>query len=135
MRSLGAHPHQANTNTAARQSGELDAVVVSTDSTEYAQLAAYYGAEAPFLRPAALATATSPAIDWVSHALRSLAEAGREFACFGILRPASPFRSAATVQRAWRMFAADAAADSLRAVEKCAQHPGKMWVTRSGRLL
>ena len=25
--------------------------------------------------------------------------------------------------------------DSLRAVEKCSQHPGKMWVVRGGRLL
>ena len=135
VRRLGAHPLLAYTIAAARQSGVFDAVVVSTDSTEYAQLAEYYGAEVPFLRPAALAAATSPDIDWVRHALRSLAEAGREFACFSILRPTSPFRTAATIQRAWRMFAADAAADSLRAVEKCAQHPGKMWVTRSGRLL
>lgn len=135
IRRLGAHPLLAYTIAAARQSGVFDAVVVSTDSRDYARIAEHYGAEAPFLRPAEFAGATSPDIDWVRHALSSLAAAGREFDCFSILRPTSPFRGAATLQRAWRMFGADAAADSLRAVEKCAQHPGKMWVARGGRLL
>lgn len=135
VRRLGAHPLLAYTIAAARQSEVFAAVVVSTDSGDYARLAEYYGAEAPFLRPAEFAGPTSPDIDWVRHALQSLAEAGRTFDSFSILRPTSPFRSAATIQRAWRMFAADPSADSLRAVEKCAQHPGKMWVARGGRLL
>lgn len=135
VRRLGAHPLIAYTIAAARQSGVFDAVVVSTDSRSYAQLAEYYGAEAPFLRPAEYAGATSPDIEWVSHALEALSAAGRTYDCFSILRPTSPFRTAATLQRAWQVFCADGAADSLRAVEKCAQHPGKMWIARGGRLL
>lgn len=135
IRRLGAHPLLAYTIAAARQSAVFDAVVVSTDSRDYAHLAEYYGAEAPFLRPSEFSGATSPDIEWVRHALDALASAGREFDCFSILRPTSPFRMAATIQRAWQMFSADSSADSLRAVEKCAQHPGKMWVARGGRLL
>lgn len=135
VRRLGAHPLLAYTIAAARQSGVFAAVVVSTDNPDYAQLAEHYGAEVPFLRPAEFAGASSPDIEWVRHALQSLAAAGREFDCFGILRPTSPFRDAAVIQRAWKMFVSDAAADSLRAVERCAQHPGKMWVERGGRLL
>lgn len=135
VRRLGAHPLLAYTIAAARQSGIFAAVVVSTDSDDYARLAEYYGAEAPFRRPTEFAGPTSPDIDWVRHALETLAAAGRSYDCFSILRPTSPFRSAATIQRAWRMFSADRGADSLRAVEKCAQHPGKMWVARGGRLL
>lgn len=135
IRRLGAHPLMAYTIAAARESGVFDAVVVSTDSREYARLANYYGAETPFLRPAEFAGAISPDIDWVRHALQTLSAAGRQFDCFSILRPTSPFRTAATIQRAWQMFSVDGTADSLRAVEKCAQHPGKMWVTRGDRLL
>ena len=48
----------------------------------------------------------------------------------------SPFRKASTIRRAWERFlAAGEAVDSLRAVEKCAQHPGKMWIVRGDRML
>lgn len=40
---------------AARQSGLFDHILVSTDDKEIAETARQYGAEAPFLRPAALA--------------------------------------------------------------------------------
>ncbi len=51
---LGGHPLIAYTICAARESGVFGAVVVSTDSEEYAKIARYYGAEVPFLRPAEL---------------------------------------------------------------------------------
>ena len=59
---------------------------------------------------------------------------GRTWDCFSLLRPTSPFRSAATIRRAWELFLAQNGVDSLRAIEKCAQHPGKMWVVRGGRM-
>jgi CMP-N,N'-diacetyllegionaminic acid synthase len=36
--------------------------------------------------------------------------------------------------RAWQEFTADPQADSLRAVERCRQHPGKMWVVQGRRM-
>lgn len=48
--------------------------------------------------------------------------------------PTSPFRKATTIQRAWRQFVGDGKADSLRAVEKCGQHPGKMWKIEGSRM-
>jgi N-acylneuraminate cytidylyltransferase len=59
---------------------------------------------------------------------------GRAYDCFSILRPTSPFRRADTIRRAWRQFCGDPRADSLRAVERCRQHPGKMWVVRGARM-
>ena len=38
------------------------------------------------------------------------------------------------IRRAFARFAAQTGADSLRAVEKCTQHPGKMWVVRGDRM-
>ncbi len=135
IRDLGGHPVIAYSICAARQSGVFDAVVVCTDSEHYAGIARHYGAEVPFLRPDDISTATSPDIDFVEMALDRLAEAGREFDCFSILRPTSPFRKAATIGRAWAQFLAAEGVDSLRAVEKCRQHPGKRWVVRGRHMM
>lgn len=135
VRRLGSHPMIAYTIAAANESGIFDAIVVSTDSAEYAEIGKYYGAESPFLRPIDIAGATSPDIEWVIHALDGLEAAGRRYECFSILRPTSPFRQAATIRRAWESFSSETGADSLRAVEKCRQHPGKMWVIRGKRML
>ncbi len=134
IRSLAGHPVIAYTIAAAAQSGIFSTVVVSTDSEKYADVARYYGAEVPFLRPAEMAGDLSPDIEWVEHALKQLRDAGREYDCFSILRPTSPFRLPETIRRAWSEFLAEEGVDSLRAVEKCKQHPGKMWVLRGGRM-
>ena len=63
-----------------------------------------------------------------------LKRTGRVYDCFSILRPTSPFRLAGTIRRAWRAFTAESGVDSLRAVEKCSQHPGKMWVIQGRRM-
>jgi len=135
IRPLAGHPVIAYTIAAARQSGIFSAVIVSTDSEEYAKIARYYGAEVPFLRPTEIAGDVSPDIDWLEFTLRKLKEMGREYNCFSLLRPTSPFRLPETIQRAWHEFLAEEGVDSLRAVEKCKQHPGKMWVVRGKRML
>lgn len=135
IRRLAGHPLIAYSIAAARASGVFDAVVVSTDSPRYAEIARHYGAEVPALRPPALAADASPDIDWIESILRHLAAEGRTFDCFSILRPTSPFRLPQTIRRAWDAFLAETGVDSLRAVEKCKQHPGKMWVVRGKRML
>lgn len=136
LRPLGDHPLIAYTIAAARRSGVFARILVSTDDPRYAEVARHYGAEAPFLRPAAMAGATSPDIDWVRHALAWLRDDGATPEAFSILRPTSPCRTPSTIQRAWAAFVAGGACfDSLRAVERCRQHPGKMWIARDGRLL
>lgn len=134
IRVLGGHPLMAYTICAARQSGVFDSVIVSTDSEAYADIARHYGAEVPFLRDGDMSGDTSPDIEWVAATIDRLDKAGRPFDCFSILRPTSPFRKPETIQRAWRQFNAAEGIDSLRAVEKVTQHPGKMWVVRGGRM-
>jgi CMP-N,N'-diacetyllegionaminic acid synthase len=135
VRRLAGHPLLAYAIAGARDSGVFSAVVCSTESELYADIARHYGADVPCLRPAAMAGDVSPDIEWVEHMLGALAAEGRQFDCFSILRPTSPFRRGATVRRAWSQFTAASGIHSLRAVEKVAQHPGKMWVVRGGRLL
>jgi len=134
VRLLNGHPLIAYTIVPALESGVFESVMVSTDSEEIAAIARHYGAEVPFLRPAAYAGDTSPDIEWLEHALGELRRRGRVWDCFSLLRPTSPFRTTDTILRAWAMFTSQEGVDSLRAVEKCTQHPGKMWVVRGDRM-
>jgi N-acylneuraminate cytidylyltransferase len=134
IRMLGGHPTIAYTIVPALESKVFQSVIVSTDSEEVAAIARHYGAEVPFLRPAAFASDTSPDIEWLDHLLGELGQQGRRWDCFSLLRPTSPFRTADTIRRAWATFTAQDGVDSLRAIEPCAQHPGKMWVVRGNRM-
>lgn len=131
---LADHPLISYTIAAAQQSGVFADVIVSTDAERYADIARHYGAEVPFPRPTEIAGDTSPDIEWVEYTLERLRSEGRSYDCFSILRPTSPFRLPETIQRAQQAFASQKGVDSLRAVEKCAQHPGKMWVVRGRRM-
>jgi CMP-N,N'-diacetyllegionaminic acid synthase len=134
VRYLGDHPLLAYTIAAAIESGIYQDVIVSTDSEHYAEVANHYGAEVPFLRPVEIAGTTSPDIEWVAYTLDSLKQSGRSYDCFSILRPTSPFRQPETIRRAWGEFVGEQGVDSLRAVEKCSEHPGKMWVIQGTRM-
>jgi CMP-N-acetylneuraminic acid synthetase len=124
LRPLAGHPLIAYTIAAARESARFDGVLVSTDSEEIAEVARRYGADVPGLRPAELSTSTSPDVEWVELVMQD-----RDEELFSILRPTSPFRTAATISRALdRFLGLGDRIDSLRAVEPVRQHPGKMWV-------
>jgi CMP-N,N'-diacetyllegionaminic acid synthase len=126
---LAGHPLIAYAIAGAQAAGVFDAVVVSTDSEEIAEAARRYGAEITGLRPPDLSTSTSPDIDWILHTIAALDRSGRSYELFSILRPTSPFRTGATIRRAWdQLLALGERADSIRAVELARQHPGKMWV-------
>ncbi len=135
IRLLAGHPVMAYTIAAALDSGVFAAVMVSTDSDYYVGIARYYGAEVPFLRPPEFSGDLSPDIEWVEYTLKRLLDEGRAYDCFSILRPTNPFRLPETIRRAWQGFLAEEGVDSLRAVEKCRQHPGKMWVVRGKRMM
>jgi CMP-N,N'-diacetyllegionaminic acid synthase len=134
VRLLNGHPMLAYTIAAALESRVFEQVIVSTDSEEIAAVARHYGADVPFLRLTRHGSDTSPDIEWLEHALTQFKGQGQTWDCFALLRPTSPFRSAGTIRRAWAAFTSQEGADSLRAVEKCAQHPGKMWVVDGDRM-
>lgn len=135
VRELAGHPLLAYSVRSAIDSGVFDAVICATDDEQYAAVARHYGAEVPVLRPQTISGDKSPDIEWVSWMLDWLRETGRDYQAFSILRPTSPFRRAETIRRAWQAFLGDRHADSLRAVEPCKQHPGKMWVIRGRRMM
>lgn len=123
IRPLAGHPLIAYTIASALDAGIFADVVVSTDSPEIARVSQRYGANVVD-RPAELATETAPDIEWVLHVM-----ADRSEDAFAILRPTSPFRGAETIRRAWeRLLELRDRTDSVRAVERCRQHPAKMWL-------
>ena len=135
IRELNGHPLLAYTIILARLSGIFKDVIVSTENENYAEIAKHYGASVPFLRPAALAGDASRDVLWIDFTLRKLSDSNCKFDAFCILRPTSPFRTITMLQNAWRDFQVARNVDSLRAVQKCSEHPGKMWVVRHGKML
>ena len=133
VRRLAGHPLLAYAIETARQSEVFDRIVVSTDSERIAQVARWYGADVPFLRPPEYATSTSPDIEWISFTLPRLEE---HYDLFAIVRATNPFRGPDVVRRGLEQLLATPDADSIRAVELVKQHPGKMWVLDEvGRLM
>lgn len=136
IKALKGHPLIAYSIRAAIDSAIFDDVICVTDSEKYAAIARYYGAEVPSLRPKMTSGDKSPDIDWVQWILKFLESHNRSYKLFSILRPTSPFRLPSTIQAAFDLFNKEQPqADSLRAVQECKQHPGKMWVNRNNRLL
>ena len=129
IRPLAGHPLLAYAIETALQSGCFEHVVVSTDSEEIAEVARWYGADVPFLRPEAFATSTSPDIEWLAYTLENLTE---RYELFALIRATNPFRGPDAVRRGLEQLLATPEADSLRAVELVKQHPGKMWLLSDG---
>ena len=125
VRRLAGHPLLAYAIATARESGIAERIVCSTDSEEIADVARWYGADVPFLRPPEYATSTSPDIEWLRHTLAELPE---RYDLFALVRATNPFRGPDVLRRGLEQLLAAPQADSIRAVELVKQHPGKMWV-------
>jgi N-acylneuraminate cytidylyltransferase len=76
----------------------LDRVVVSSEDAEILAVARAWGAETPFVRPAGLASDTTPGVDPVLHALDELP--GYDYVV--LLQPTSPLRQAADIEACLR---------------------------------
>ena len=126
--SISNHPLIAYTISAAKECNIFDSIICVTDSEEYAKIEQHYGAEVPALRPASTAKSNSPDINWVKWIIKYLQQSNLDYDIFSILRPTNPLRTSNTITRAWNLFLNGGAnLHSLRAVELCKQHPGKMW--------
>lgn len=123
LATLGGHPLVGIAVAGAVHSGCFERVVVSTDSVEIAEVADRYGAEALW-RPSDYATATSPDIEWVNHAVKAIRWDGDAFA---ILRPTSPFRTVRLIERARVLLNVSPNIDSVRAMQPVRERPEKMW--------
>jgi CMP-N-acetylneuraminic acid synthetase len=94
IREIAGKPLIAWTIEAARTARGVDAVVVSTEDNEIAEVARAWGAEVPFLRPVGLAADETPGIDPVLHTITLLPQ----YDAVLLLQPTSPLRSSADIE-------------------------------------
>lgn len=133
IKELGGHPLLAYRAASVRSLAASEDVWISTDSRDYAEIAARYGVEAPFLRPADLASDAAPSDGLVLHAMKHAAGMGRRYAGIGLLQPTSPFVTPASLRRAAERLFSDDGADSVVAVREA--FPGTWYVQKAAARL
>ncbi|HEC12896.1 MAG TPA: acylneuraminate cytidylyltransferase family protein [Acidiferrobacteraceae bacterium] len=83
----------------------IDSLIVSTDSQEIADVASYWGGEAPFIRPADLALDSSPMLPVMQHALKWVEEkSGNKVDLLVLLDPTAPLRKVEDVEGAIKLL-------------------------------
>lgn len=92
VRLLAGRPLVQYSIESALRARRLARVVVTTESSEIAQIARRCGAEVPFTRPEELARDESPMLPVVQHAVRTLEAAGDRFDAICLLQPTCPLR-------------------------------------------
>jgi CMP-N-acetylneuraminic acid synthetase len=93
IRPLLGKPLIAHTIEQALALPQVDAVYVSTDDAEIAEVARQHGARVPFLRPAELATGTAPKIPVIEHLCAWVETHDGPFGRLVDLDPTSPLRT------------------------------------------
>lgn len=128
IRPLNGRPLIAYTLDAVRNSKLVTRAVVSTDDSAIASVVNRYGVELPFVRPASLATDTTPDLPVFQHCLEWLwlHENYRPDVVVH-LRPTAPLRRSDHIDQGIEMLMASSEADSVRSVTLARQHPLKMW--------
>lgn len=96
---FGGKPMIAWSIEAAMRSGCFDRIIVSTDDAEIADFAVALGAEAPFMRPAALSDDHTPTIPVIAHAIAWQQEHGETPSEACCIYATAPFITADDLQR------------------------------------
>ena len=131
IRCLRGYPLLAYSIAAAKLCPDITRIIVSTDSEKYAEIARYYGAETPFLRPAELAGDKSTDIEFMEHAICWLYENEHELPQYFMhLRPTYPLREQSVVNEAVNRIKADVTATSLRSAHPASNTPYKWFNLR-----
>ncbi|MGV8947226.1 MAG: cytidylyltransferase domain-containing protein [Lutibacter sp.] len=124
---LGGKPLIAYTIEAAKNAKGITKLILSSENDEIIKIAKDYGLEAPFKRPANLATDESPTILTVIHALDYYKEKGVEFDAVCILQVTNPFRTSEFIDQAISQFK-NAQTDSLISVLEVPHEYNPHWI-------
>jgi len=117
------------TAEAARQSGVVDRMVLSTDAEDVAEAGRLAGLEVPFMRPPELARDDTPMLPVLQHAIEMLSGAGWVPEFVVLLQPTSPLRRPEHVRRALTLLTASGA-DSVVTVVEVPKHFSPDYVMR-----
>jgi len=137
IKKLAGKPLIVYTIEAARKSGALDRIILSTDDEQIAKIGRKYGAEVPFMRPARLARDDTQHLPVLQHAVRWLKEKENYRPDFVmILQPTSPLRQPFHIKEAVELIK-KGKADSVLSVAKIPENfsPHKAMVVNDRGLL
>jgi CMP-N,N'-diacetyllegionaminic acid synthase len=99
MTAVGGHSLIARAARVIAALPWIDRALISTDEARYAEEACRHGLDAPFLRPAALASDTATGVDTWRHAWQAAeAHYAMRFDVSVYLQPTSPFRTPQQVE-------------------------------------
>jgi len=119
IRLLAGKPLIAYSIAAARLTNNIDRVLVTTDSGQYASIAREYGAEVPFLRPAEISSDNSGDYEFIKHALDWMRDnEGYQPEYIVHLRPTTPLREVSYIEPAIETIKKDNQATALRSLHE-----------------
>ena len=132
IKMLGNKALIAHTIEAARKSGLIERIIVSTDDADIARVAREHGAEV-VNRPKELAEDLTEDLPVFVYHLNELKKANDLPDMVVDLRATAPLRQANRIREGIELLAkaGKGKADSVRAVSKAAKHPHKMWTLQA----
>lgn len=119
-----AKPLLQYTFEAAKESGALNNIMISSEDDEILHFAQLHGIDTRYRRPQALATDQASTADVVLDVLAWLEQMGELPDVLVLLQPTSPLRSAEDINRAVQRFI-ELGVDSMVSVHKMVEHPFK----------
>ena len=98
IKKLNKLPLVAHTIQDAKNSKQINRIIVSTDNKKIAEISRKYGAETPFLRPKSFSKNSSSTLDVVQHTIQFLKKVENYTPdIVTILLPTSPFRASTLI--------------------------------------
>jgi CMP-N,N'-diacetyllegionaminic acid synthase len=136
IRILAGLPLIGHSIAAARQSGVIERIVLTTDDPGIAEIGRGLGADVPFRRPPELAQDDTPMLPVLQHAVNAVMKSGWSPAIVVLLQPTAPFRRMSELQAAIALLQNSPEADSVVSVEAVPGHLSPYYVMKiSGGLL
>lgn len=122
---LAGKPLVAWTIEAALGCSYIDDVMVTTDDEEIAEVAKLFGANVPFLRPAALASDTATTYDAIKHTVDFYQDQlGKSFDYVVLLQPTSPLRTTQHISEAIELLSQN---DADAIISVCEVDHSPLW--------
>lgn len=127
IKPLGGKPLLQYTIESGKSSKLLSSLILSSDDQQIMATAEALGLEVHFIRPAHLATDTTPSLEVILHALEWMEEQGKTFDAVCLLQPTTPFRQEGLIDAAIEKFM-EGQYDSLVSVRQVPDEFNPHWV-------
>lgn len=129
IKPLGGYPLIAYSIAACRLSERISRIIVSTDDDEIAEIARYYGAEVPFMRPKEVSGDRSTDYEFVDHALTWFENNEKAVSEYLVhIRATTPLRNPKVLDEALKQFDESKEYTSMRSAHKASESPYKWFL-------